>query len=123
MPTRRQTANDETQFWTLKLLQENPGVTQRTLAKEVGINVSTNNFCLKALVEKGWIKMGNFSNNPDKLSYAYLLTPTGVVEKAVLTRRFLQCKMAEYEKLRGEIEALQLDADQPTPAEHAKSNP
>jgi EPS-associated MarR family transcriptional regulator len=77
----------------------------------VGINVSTINFCLKALVEKGWIKMGNFSKNPDKMSYAYLLTPTGVAEKAVLTRRFLQRKMTEYEKLRGEIEALQLEAD------------
>ena len=109
MTTRRQTANDDTLFWTLKVLQENPGVSQRTLAKEVGINVSTINFCLKALVEKGWIKLGNFSTTPDKLSYAYLLTPTGVAEKAVLTRRFLQRKMAEYEKLRGEIEALQLE--------------
>jgi len=114
MTTRRQTANDDTLFWTLKVLQENPGVSQRTLAKEVGINVSTINFCLKALVEKGWIKMGNFSKNPDKLSYAYLLTPTGVAEKAVLTRRFLQRKMAEYEKLRSEIEALQLEAEQAT---------
>ena len=114
MTTRRQTANEDTLFWTLKVLQENPGVSQRTLAKEVGINVSTINFCLKALVEKGWIKMGNFSKNPDKLSYAYLLTPTGVTEKAVLTRRFLQRKMAEYEKLRGEIEALQLEAEQAT---------
>lgn len=111
MTTRRQTANDDTLFWTLKVLQENPGVSQRTLAKKVGINVSTINFCLKALVEKGWIKMGNFRKNPDKLSYAYLLTPTGVAEKAVLTRRFLQRKMAEYEKLRGEIEALQLEAE------------
>ena len=123
MPTRRQTSNDDTLFWTLKVLQENPGVSQRTLAKEVGINVSTINFCLKALVEKGWIKMGNFSKNPDKLSYAYLLTPTGVAEKAVLTRRFLQRKMAEYEKLRGEIEALQRETDQSSPAEQAKSNP
>lgn len=116
MTTRRQTANDDTLFWTLKVLQENPGVTQRTLAKEVGINVSTINFCLKALVEKGWIKMGNFSKNPDKLSYAYLLTPTGVAEKAALTRRFLQRKMAEYEKLRGEIEALQLETAQQAPS-------
>ena len=59
-------------------------MSQRTPAKEVGINVSTIIFCLKALVEKGWIKMGNFSKNPDKLSYAYLLTPAGVAEKAVL---------------------------------------
>ncbi len=110
MTTRRQTSNDDTLFWTLKQLQEKPGVTQRTLAKEVGINVSSINFCLKALVDKGWIKMGNFSKNPDKLSYAYLLTPTGVAEKAALTRRFLQRKMAEYEKLREELEALQLEA-------------
>ena len=116
MTTRRQTANDDTLFWTLKVLQENPGVTQRTLAKEVGINVSTINFCLKALVEKGWIKMGNFSKNPDKLGYAYLLTPTGVAEKATLTNRFLQRKMAEYEKLRGEIEALQLEEARSTTA-------
>jgi DNA-binding Lrp family transcriptional regulator len=58
MTTRRQTANDDTLFWTLKVLQENPDVTQPTLAKEVGINVSTINFCLKALFENGWIKMG-----------------------------------------------------------------
>ncbi len=107
MTTRRQTSNDDTIFWTLKLLQDNPGMTQRSLAKEVGINVSSINFCLKALVEKGWIKMGNFSRNSDKLSYAYLLTPTGLAEKTVLTRRFLQRKMAEYDKLRGEIEAMQ----------------
>lgn len=121
MTTRRQTANDDTLFWTLKVLQEKPGVTQRTLAKEVGINVSTINFCLKALVEKGWIKMGSFSKNPDKLGYAYLLTPTGIAEKAVLTRRFLQRKVAEYEKLRGEIEALQLEADQPSQSTSAQS--
>jgi EPS-associated MarR family transcriptional regulator len=121
MTTRRQTANDDTLFWTLKVLQENPGVSQRTLAKEVGINVSTINFCLKALVEKGWIKMGNFSKNPDKLSYAYLLTPTGVAEKAALTKRFLQRKMAEYEKLRGEIEALQLEEERSTSAVQHKS--
>ena len=121
MTTRRQTANDDTLFWTLKVLQENPGVTQRTLAKEVGINVSSINFCLKALVEKGWIKMGNFSKNPDKLSYAYLLTPTGVAEKAVLTQRFLHRKMAEYEKLREEIEAMRLETDQPSQAAPPKS--
>ena len=86
-------------------------MTQRTLAKEVGINVSSINFCLKALLEKGWIKMGNFSKNPNKLGYAYLLTPIGMAEKAALTKRFLQRKMAEYEKLREEIEALQLEAN------------
>lgn len=111
MTTRRSTINEDTHFWTLKLLQERPGITQRALAKEVGMSLSGINYCIGALAEKGWIKMGNFSKNPDKLSYAYLLTPTGVAEKAVLTRRFLQRKMAEYEKLRGEIEALQREAN------------
>ena len=85
-------------------------MTQRSLAKEVGINVSSINFCLKALAEKGWIKMGNFHKNPDKLSYAYLLTPKGVAEKAALTKRFLIRKVAEYDKLREEIEALKAEA-------------
>ena len=107
MLIRRQTAYDDTLFWTLKLLQENPGIRQRNLGREVNINVSSINLCLKALVEKGRIKMANFSNNPYKLSYAYLFTPTGVAEKAVLTQRFLRRKMADYEKLREEIAALQ----------------
>jgi EPS-associated MarR family transcriptional regulator len=109
MTSRRQIASEDTLFWTLKHIQDNPTITQRSLAKEVGINVSSINFCLKALVEKGWVKLDNFSKNPDKLSYAYLLTPTGIAEKAALTRRFLMRKQAEFEKLRGEIEALQAE--------------
>lgn len=122
MPTRRSTTNEETHFWTLKLLQERPGISQRTLAKEVGMSLSGIHYCIGALAEKGWIKMGNFSKNPDKLGYAYLLTPTGVAEKAALTKRFLARKMAEYERLRGEIETLQFEADEtpsPTPAKSA----
>ena len=78
------------------------------------MSLSGINYCISALAEKGWIKMGNFSKNPNKLSYVYLLTPTGVAEKTLLTRRFLQRKMTEYEKLRGEIEALKLDAQEET---------
>ena len=121
MTTRRSTINEETNFWTLRLLHERPGITQRALAKEVGMSLSGINYCIGALAEKGWIKMGNFSKNPDKLSYAYLLTPTGVAEKAALTKRFLQRKMAEYEKLRGEIEALQLEANKPSQTAPAKA--
>ncbi len=97
MSSRRSTINEDTHFWTLKLLQEKPGITQRALAKEVGMSLSGINYCIGALVEKGWLKVDNFSKNPDKLSYAYLLTPAGVTEKAALTKRFLQRKMAEYE--------------------------
>jgi EPS-associated MarR family transcriptional regulator len=85
------------------------------------MSLSGINYCIGALAEKGWIKMGNFSKCPDKLGYAYLLTPTGVAEKAALTRRFLQRKMAEYEKLREEIEALQLEENQSTVALHHKA--
>ena len=123
MPTRRSTINEETHFWTLKLLQERPGISQRTLAKEIGMSLSGIHYCIAALAEKGWIKMGNFSKNPDKLSYAYLLTPTGVAEKAALTRRFLERKMSEYEKLRGEIEALQIETEQTHTPTLAKSGP
>ncbi len=123
MPTRRSTINEETHFWTLKLLQERPGISQRTLAKEIGMSLSGIHYCIGALAEKGWIKMGNFSKNPDKLSYAYLLTPTGVAEKAALTRRFLERKMSEYEKLRGEIEALQIETEQTHTPTLAKSGP
>ena len=120
MNIRRSILNEDLHFWTLKLLQEKPGITQRALAKELGMSLSGINYCISALAEKGLIKMRNFSKNPDKLIYAYLLTPTGMAEKAVLTRRFLQRKMAEYEKLRGEIEALQRETDQQTPAASAK---
>ena len=112
MTSRRSTINEDTHFWTLKLLQEKPGITQRALAKEVGMSLSGINYCISALAEKGWIKLGNFSKSPNKLSYTYLLTPTGVAEKAALTRRFLQRKMAEYERLREEIEVLQIEADE-----------
>ena len=114
MTSRRSTINEDTHFWTLKLLQERPGITQRALAKEVGMSLSGINYCISALAEKGWIKLDNFSKNPNKLSYAYLLTPTGMAEKAALTKRFLTRKMVEYETLRGEIEALQSQVDQPS---------
>ena len=100
MTSRRSTINEDTNFWTLKLLQERPGITQRALAKEVGVSLSGINYCLSALAEKGCIKLDYFSKNPNKLSYAYLLTPTGAAENAALTKRFLQRKMTEYEKLR-----------------------
>ncbi len=95
-------------------------MTQYTLATEVGINVSTINFFLKALVKKDWIKMGNFGENREKLTNAYLLTPPGLAEKVAFTRRFLQRMVAEYERLRGEVEVLQIKPDQPSSAISAK---
>ena len=107
MTSRRETIKDDTHFWVLKLMQDNPGMTQRALAKELGISLGGANYCLQALVEKGWLKMQNFSKSENKLGYAYLLTPVGIAEKTALTGRFLKRKMQEYENLKAEIEALQ----------------
>ncbi len=105
-------------FRMLKLLDDSPEMSQRDLARAVGISLGSVNFQLKALVDKGMIKLGNFSANPDKRRYAYILTPRGIAAKAALTRRFLARKRAEYEALRAEIEALQSEIDgKPTASE------
>ena len=101
--TKRQ---EDTHFWVLKHIQENPHISQRELAKQLGASLGGINYCLKGLVDKGWIKLHNFNANTNKLQYAYLLTPHGVAEKAALTARYLKRKMAEYEALKAEIEAL-----------------
>lgn len=90
----------------MQRLQETSDLNQRELAKELGISLGSINYCLQALVEKGWVKMQNFGHSRNKLGYAYLLTPTGIAEKTALTSRFLNRKMKEYEALREEIEAL-----------------
>ena len=115
MSIHRERNKDDTQFWVLKLMQDNPGMTQRALAKELGMSLGGANYCLQALVEKGWLKMQNFSKSTNKLGYAYILTPIGIAEKAALTGRFLKRKMQEYEDLKAEIEALQMDMVKPAP--------
>ena len=97
---------EEIQLKVLRRLQQTPEVSQRVLAKELGISLGSINFCFQALVEKGWVKMQNFSQSPTKLRYAYLLTPTGVAQKSKLTAEFLKRKVAEYEALQLEIEKL-----------------
>lgn len=97
----------EIQFEVLRRLQQTPEISQRTLARELGISLGSINFCFQALVEKGWIKMQNFSQSNNKLRYAYVLTPTGMAEKSRLTSEFLKRKMVEYEALQTEINALQ----------------
>jgi EPS-associated MarR family transcriptional regulator len=91
----------------MRILDEKPQITQRELAEQLGVSVSGLNYCLKALMQKGWVKMQNFSQSPNKIGYAYLLTPAGVAQKVSLTGTFLKRKMQEYEALRAEIEALQ----------------
>ena len=90
----------------LKLLQDQPQMSQRDLARAMGVSLGKANYCLKALMEKGLVKLGNFRRNPDKREYAYLLTPAGLEEKTRITMSFLRRKLAEYEALEKEIEQL-----------------
>ena len=99
--------SDNLTYRLFKLLETNPGLSQRQLARELGISLGKTHYCLRGLIDKGWIKVGNFRRNPSKRRYAYLLTPAGLAEKARVTRRFLQRRMAEYDALRAEIEALE----------------
>jgi EPS-associated MarR family transcriptional regulator len=94
-------------FRVLHLLEEDPELTQRELAQKLGISLGGVNYCLKALIEIGHVKAGNFSKNPNKSIYLYLLTPKGIAEKANLTAGFLKRKMAEYHTLKKEIDAIQ----------------
>ncbi len=97
----------------MHILQENPDFTQRELAEKLGISVGGLNYCLKALMEKGLVKMKNFTNSKNKFGYVYVLTPTGMAEKAAITHRFLQRKIEEYETLKAEIEALTSEVEKP----------
>ena len=94
-------------FRLLNALEENPYMTQRDLAKKIGVSLGGVNYCLKALIEIGHIKMNNFEKNPNKLNYLYLLTPSGIKEKTILTKDFLKRKMDEYQNLKKEIELIQ----------------
>jgi len=112
MTSRQAKLQEDTYFRVMRILQDNPDLTQRELAEKLGISVGGLNYCLKALIEKGLVKMKNFANSKNKFGYVYVLTPTGMVEKTAITRRFLQRKMDEYEALKAEIEALKSELDQ-----------
>lgn len=112
MTRRKRELQEDVRFRVLSLLQKNPEMSQRNLAETVGIGLGSVNYCLKALIDKGLIKLGNFSASDDKRRYAYILTPKGLSERAVLTSRFLQRKMAEYETLKAEIESLKNELEQ-----------
>ena len=102
--------SEEVRYKLLKLLEPNPHLSQREVARKLGISLGKVNYCLNALVDKGWIKAANFKNSSNKTAYMYLLTPRGLEEKARVTARFLQIKMREYEALRAEIEQIRDEA-------------
>ena len=94
------------------MLQDNPDMTQREIAEKLGISTSGLNYCLKALIDKGLVKVHNFSQSKNKFGYIYVLTPLGIAEKTLLMSRFLRRKMLEYEALKVEIEHLKTEIDQ-----------
>ena len=97
---------EETHYHVLKLIEANPSITQRELANELGVSVGKANYCMKALIDKGWVKASNFKNSNKKLAYFYILTPSGIEQKAKITVNFLKRKMNDYEELKQEIEML-----------------
>jgi EPS-associated MarR family transcriptional regulator len=100
---------DEYRYKILKLVEANPQISQRELAKELGVSLGKANFCLQALRGKGALKVSNFRNSKNKLAYVYKLTPSGVEEKALVAVRFLRGKLREYEKIEAEIKQLRYE--------------
>lgn len=102
---------DELSITILRRLADSPDVNQRELALLTGVSLGRLNYALRALVDKGWVKVGNFSRSQHKLGYAYLLTPHGIEAKARLTKGFLARKMQEFDRLRDEIERLRREVE------------
>ncbi|QVL50138.1 MAG: MarR family EPS-associated transcriptional regulator [Thiocapsa sp.] len=108
---------DDLHYRVLKQLEAHPDGTQRDLAKALGISLGSTNFCMRAIIDQGWVKVQNFRRSDNKRAYAYLLTPQGIEAKARITARFLQRKRAEYEALKVEIAQLAAEA-----ASHGQTN-
>jgi EPS-associated MarR family transcriptional regulator len=100
------TISDESRYRLLRFLEEHPEASQRELARHLGVSVGKVNYCLRALIEKGLLKVRNFRNSKNKITYAYHLTPMGIEEKVNVTYAFLRRKMAEYDAVSAEVERL-----------------
>ena len=120
MVARQSKVHEETHFRIMRILQDNPDLTQRELADKLGMSVGGLNYCLNALIDKGYVKMANFQKSKNKFKYVYLLTPQGIAEKMRLTSRFLKRKMAEYDGLKVEIDALKAEVGE---ADWLKTDP
>ena len=99
--------NQELEYRALKILEQQPDLTQRQLSEALGVSLGKTNYVLKSLIDVGWVKLDNFQKSDNKWGYAYLLTPMGVTEKAAITVRFLKRKKQEYDNLQIEIAQLQ----------------
>ena len=106
MNTKSKTQHPDTHFKVMDLIHKQPDISQRELAKSAGVSLGSMHYCLKALAEKGWVKVGNFKNNPHKSVYLYLLTPEGITQKSKLAIDFLRRKKLEYDQLKRDIDSL-----------------
>ena len=104
--------NQELEYRALKILEQQPDLTQRQLSEALGVSLGKTNYLLKSLIDVGWVKLDNFQRSNNKWGYAYLLTPTGLTEKAAITLRFLNRKKQEYNDLQLEIALLQQEIQQ-----------
>ena len=104
--------NEEVTYKLFKLIERQPDLSQRELAKEMGISLGKTNYCLKGLMDKGWLKARNFKNSNNKIAYAYVLTPKGLREKTSITARYLKRKACEFETLKSEIEKLRQEVSE-----------
>ena len=111
LPSRQARIQEDTYFRVMRILQEDPDLTQRELAQKLGVSVGALNYCLKALMDKGLVKMQNFNQSKNKFGYIYILTPKGMTEKAALTDQFLKRKKSEYKALKAEIDGLKLEVE------------
>ena len=105
--------NDSTRYQILRLLAENPEISQREMARRLDLSLGKTNYCVRAVIEKGWVKARNFKNSNKKSAYLYQLTPRGISAKARITRRFLDRKLEEYERLQEEIQQLRAEVEGP----------
>lgn len=104
--------NQELEYLALKILEQQPHLTQRQLSEALGVSLGKTNYILKSLIDVGWVKLDNFQKSNNKWGYAYLLTPKGMTEKAEITIRFLKRKQQEYNELQMEISQLQREIQQ-----------
>ena len=102
----------ESHLKVLRILETNPQISQRELSEALGVSLGKTNYCLKALLDKGLIKIQNFRNSKNKLAYSYLLTPHGIEQKANMTLRYLQKKTQEYDLLSLEIAELKREIEE-----------
>ena len=110
MASRRQEQQAEIRLKVMRLISQDPKMSTRQVADKVGISNGSAYYVLTALIQKGFVKLENFKNNPRKDQYAYLLTPKGIREKSLLTHRFIGRKREEFELLKSEIKALEEEA-------------